>query len=70
MKGSDVQMLLLTVICVTVFIGVLAMVINRQTEDAKVQAIKAGATPAQLTCAFHPPKTAYSRNKICSKDMK
>lgn len=61
---------LIVILLSVVFTGITLVILNKQTEEAKVSAIRSGATPAQLICAFHPPKTAYSRNKLCSKTAK
>ena len=42
-------------------------IVEVQTADskAKASAIRAGATPTQLICAFHPPEYATSKQKLC-----
>lgn len=54
---------------VAVVLLICTSVIEVQTADskAKASAIRAGATPTQLICAFHPPEYATSKQKLCGE---
>jgi len=50
---------------IMLFLSVTVVQVRTEESKAKASAIRAGATPTQLICAFNPPEYATSKKKLC-----